>query len=68
MAIIILRILNTIFNIIFCKLAYKLNFKYRRKSGTCPVGFVEIIFSVIKSVISNTNLHVNSFIYFINTF
>jgi hypothetical protein len=64
MAIIILHILN----IIFCKLAFNINFKYRRKIGYCLVGCVKVIFSVIKSVFfSNTNLYVNSFIYFINT-
>jgi len=44
-----------IVNIIFCKLVLNINFKYRRKQ----------IFSIIKSII--TNIHINSFIYFIST-
>lgn len=66
MKIIILIII--IFYIIFCKLAFNLNFKYRRKIDNCLLEqSVLIMLFVIKSVIANTNIHVNSFIYFINT-
>lgn len=65
----IIILITNIFYIIFCKLAFNLNFKYRRKIDNCLLKqSILIMFSVIKSVIANTNIHVNSFIYFINTY
>lgn len=65
----IIILITIIFYIIFCKLAFNLNFKYRRKIDNCLLveQSVLIMLFVIKSIITNTNKHVNSFIYFINT-
>lgn len=77
MAIIVLRNLINIFNITHCKLVLNLNFKYRRKVNlffiyhhlSCRNSYYFTFCNkiIINPVITNTILHVNSFIYFINT-
>lgn len=54
----IIILLTIVFYIIFCKLAFKLNFKYKRKIDNCLLleQSVLIMLFVIKSVIANTML------------